>query len=63
MRFDNIVMGERVTFRLKVMNNGAKSTMFYFHDATTGQRIAPTKVVNSTAIANLSVDTEGGLNN
>lgn len=41
IRFDNIVMGERVTFPLKVGNNGAKSTMYYFLDPETGERIPP----------------------
>eukprot|EP00520_Triparma_pacifica_P008880 CAMPEP_0118648866 /NCGR_PEP_ID=MMETSP0785-20121206/9393_1 /TAXON_ID=91992 /ORGANISM="Bolidomonas pacifica, Strain CCMP 1866" /LENGTH=1682 /DNA_ID=CAMNT_0006541105 /DNA_START=151 /DNA_END=5195 /DNA_ORIENTATION=+ len=51
VRFDNIVMGERVTFRLKVMNNGAKSTMFYFHDAATGKRIAPSEALTAATVA------------
>ena len=60
VRFDNIVMGERVTFRLKVMNNGAKSTMFYFHNAETGERISPSEALLAAAETTTSGDADTG---
>ena len=39
IRFDNIVMGEKHTFGLKIINDGAKATSYYFVDPETGQRI------------------------
>ena len=58
VRFENVVMGERVTFRLKVANNGAKSTTFYFHDAVTGERIEPHKNYMTIRAENDESDTE-----
>jgi hypothetical protein len=45
VRFDNIVMGESVTFPLKIYNNGAKSTFYHFTDPETGERIQPNESI------------------
>lgn len=39
IRFDNLVMGEVKKFPLRIFNNGAKPTKYYFVDPTTNQRI------------------------
>ena len=39
IRFDNLVMGEVKKFGLKIFNNGAKPTKYYFVDPKTNKRI------------------------